>query len=905
MSMTKLITIYNPGDKLRSSLIEEFVVRQTAFETILQDITKSKNKFPEQHYLIVGQRGSGKTTMLYRLKYAIEDNTELKKKLIPINLGEELYQINQLVDLWEAIGEALQDSNSFGGLQDRLHHAIETAQQPESKCFEILQKALDAAGKKIVLFVDNFGELIKKIGDLDTKRFREVLMNHPQIRLIGGTAVALDTVLDYQQPFFEFFKIVELKGLTTEETQTLLLKLADLHESRELIERIISEKPERVEIFRRLSGGVIRTMVLLFKVFTENESGGPVKDLQMILDSLTPLYKHRMDDLPAQQQKIIDAVARNWDAVSVKEIARITRIPSKVVSAQLLQLEKNQIVEKVTTESKNNLYHIKERFFNIWYLMRYGKRHDKTRVIWLVRFFESWCDGKELEERIRKHIHNLGTDKFDRDSAILMGEAYAGCESVPSSIKEELLDRISAVYPGEIDKASFDLDGGVIKAAYALIKEKKFIQALSRLSEIRKITSTNYRAIASLQVRAGEIVSAVQTLKDAEQKELLSNNDLFLLGELLHYDLKDYRQAITYYEKAGSAGVEKAYVSAARVLSHDLKDYVEAERLYLQGLSAYPNKKDLYHELGHFYSDKMKDPQKAVRSFQESINSGRSASHLCLGIVYFLDLQDFDQALVHFKKSGNRANFHIGALYEKLKADYPTAVEYFTKALNTDFASKSLVRLGKLYFDKLADRDKAIGYLEKAYKDYNSPEAVHQLAHIYEKDEETRDKALELYNRAIAGGDSDANACLARFYMEHNMDKVKAIELIQAAKKADMDDSTFIYEYSANVLLWAGEIEAAIEDIKHVLKDDEYFKKELADITSFLVKLIAKGLHYPVLKIFEDPTFALQDKMKPLYYALLSCMGKKYSQQVLRMGPELKETVDGIVAEIEALKKIE
>ena len=58
---------------------------------------------------------------------------------------------------------------------------------------------------------------------------------------------------------------------------------------------------------RRLTSGVPRTIVLLFEIFVDNESGDSFRDLETILDRVTPLYKHRMDDLSPQQQEIVHA----------------------------------------------------------------------------------------------------------------------------------------------------------------------------------------------------------------------------------------------------------------------------------------------------------------------------------------------------------------------------------------------------------------------------------------------------------------------------------------------------------------------------------------------------------------------------------------------------------------------
>ena len=136
----------------------------------------------------------------------------------------------------------------------------------------------------------------------------------------------------------------------------------------ERVKYIVENEAARIETMRRLTGGVTRTMILLFEIFVDDESGNAYSDLEAILDRVTPLYKHRMDDLTPQLQRIVHVIAMHWDAIAVKDIAKKTRISSKTVSAQLSKLVKSGIVRKIQTKTKNHLYNLHERFFNIWYL---------------------------------------------------------------------------------------------------------------------------------------------------------------------------------------------------------------------------------------------------------------------------------------------------------------------------------------------------------------------------------------------------------------------------------------------------------------------------------------------------------------------------------------------------------
>jgi predicted NACHT family NTPase len=90
--------LYNPERKGKKGLIQEFVIRQDILDTIMEDLNTSFMKTPEQHYLLVGQRGTGKTTLLLRIAYAIEDAPELKDWLIPVVFSEEQYNIGELAN---------------------------------------------------------------------------------------------------------------------------------------------------------------------------------------------------------------------------------------------------------------------------------------------------------------------------------------------------------------------------------------------------------------------------------------------------------------------------------------------------------------------------------------------------------------------------------------------------------------------------------------------------------------------------------------------------------------------------------------------------------------------------------------------------------------------------------------
>jgi len=401
--------IYNPLNQTEEELLKNFVVREREFNTIFNDIKSSDMSHPEPHYIIQGQRGQGKTTLLLKIYYEIKKDRELCKFVIPIMFNEEQYHINTLFGLWAHTGEKLEEENQeFSGLYEKIESAYET-EDSEIEAFNLLEGDLKEKKRKMILLIDNIGQLLDKLTLKEQQRLREVLIVCPEIRIIGASAFVLEYTYDYSKPFYELFRIITLESLTQKEAMKLLLKLGE-HYRQENIKKIIEKEPGRVQTLRRLTGGVPRTMVLLFEIFVEHEKGEAFQDLELILDRVTPLYKHRMDDLSPQQQKIVDAIALNWDAMPAGDIAKKTRMESKAVSAQLKLLEKNRIIHKIKTTTKNHLYQVTERFFNIWYLMRYGSRRGRSRVQWLVHFLQAWCSKTELtikKEKILSSSYSL------------------------------------------------------------------------------------------------------------------------------------------------------------------------------------------------------------------------------------------------------------------------------------------------------------------------------------------------------------------------------------------------------------------------------------------------------------------------------------------------------------------
>jgi len=164
------------------------------------------------------------------------------------------------------------------------------------------------------------------------------------------------------------------------------------------------------------------------------------------------------------------------------------------------------------------------------------------------------------------------------------------------------------------------------------------------------------------------------------------------------------------------------------------------------------------------------------------------------------------------------------------------------------------------------------------------------------------EKAENIYKQAIDLGVPGAANSLAWFYFETIQHDKKA-EALNLARSAVADDPSFACLHTlATVALWNNQIDIARESIEKILLSESWQQdineREFIDL---LVMLLAKGQ----TNLFDlwQQQFDLADKLKPLYYAFLSLVPEKYPDRLLRMGSELKETVDEILEKIAAYKE--
>jgi hypothetical protein len=428
------VTLYNPHLLARDELVETFVGRQVLLDELVDDLRRGGR----QHHLLVGNRGSGKTTLLLRLALAVEDDPKLAKTCIPARFPEEQYNVSRLSDFWmnaiNALIDALERRNDRVAVQ-RLESSLAeleplAEEERARRALAVLERWTKQARRLIVLLVDNMDLVLDRLSD-SLWPLREALSIDNGLALVGASSKFLEQAIDYASPFYDFFAVHELGPLSEEEARRLVLALARRAGTTNVAE-VFDRDPGRFKALYVLTGGTPRTLALLHTVLALEQGDRIERDLDGLLDQLTPYYKARFDDLPSQSQVVVDKVALHWHPITAAQCQAATHLEINAVSAQLNRLVKSGLLTKVALPAATRLgFQISERFFNIWYLMR-ASRRMRRRLAWFVEFLRLFYGEEDLQRRAQELIESAPADSVNSPAKLL---AFA------SAVPDEALRR--------------------------------------------------------------------------------------------------------------------------------------------------------------------------------------------------------------------------------------------------------------------------------------------------------------------------------------------------------------------------------------------------------------------------------------------------------------------------------
>jgi tetratricopeptide (TPR) repeat protein len=382
---------YNPAFLGDEVLMRSFVARTSELEHILE-VLRENTTGSNQHLLIIGPRGIGKTTLVLRTAAEIRADTALGKCWYPVVYGEETYQVSSAGEFWlEAlfhVGQQTDKARWRQAYEELLGERNEERLRP--RALAQLMDFADEQGKRLVLVVENLNMLFGgQIGDEDAWILRHTLMNEPRIMLLGTATSRFREMDEYNQALYELFRIIELEPLADDEAQAVWMAASGQTAPRHQL------RPIQI-----LTGGNPRLIRILSEFAAKTSFRSLMDDLTRLVDEHTEYFKHHLDNLPPQERKVFVVLADLWDPSTARQVAEMARLDVNVASAQLKRLVERGAVTTPYKHGRSQFYQVAERMYNIYHLMR-RRGQPSSRVHAVVRFMVSLYRDEELIQTTR------------------------------------------------------------------------------------------------------------------------------------------------------------------------------------------------------------------------------------------------------------------------------------------------------------------------------------------------------------------------------------------------------------------------------------------------------------------------------------------------------------------------
>lgn len=404
-----------------AEFLATFAARQHTVDYLVEELRRQIPSATLSSFLLTGPRGAGKSTLLRMLRLRIRDDAALSNAWLPVLFSEEQFNVASLRDLFAEALRTLAENGTCGaaGWLEKVE-AERNDEQSEELAIAGLKEVARLENKRLILFIENLDEFFDHAAtDRMKGTLRRLLMTDPFMLIVGSAVHMFESLRQYDEAFFNYFVRVPLGRLTEAEVFEVLTKRAQFDGNATFLQQLPGQRAH-IAAIAHLSGGNPRLIMLLYELLSQKQVTTIVQQLRRLVDELTPLLKHELENLPAQQQKIIHALMEQGGTATPSALTGSTRLSLNSVTQQLRRLKEMQVLDMHGGgKGRAAYYTVPDKLFSIWYQMRYlssRRRHIEMFVEVLRVWFEA-------EERL-KVLSDVCTTTPHRGAA-LTAEYYA------------------------------------------------------------------------------------------------------------------------------------------------------------------------------------------------------------------------------------------------------------------------------------------------------------------------------------------------------------------------------------------------------------------------------------------------------------------------------------------------
>jgi len=868
--MTRHFVKYNPAFLESDKLVENFVVRQTDLQMIVK-IVRENTAASNQHVLVIGPRGSGKTTLVRRVSAEIARDEALNEAWYPLVFAEESYNALSAADFWlESLFHLAEQTRD----PQRMESYHELRRDPDEK--RLAQRALgqlldyaDSIGKRILLVVENLDMLLSEFSsDTEAWALRHTLMNEPRLMLLATATARFEAIDHPAKAMFEMFRIHDLRPLNDEECNTIWA--------------LVTGAPLpglQIRPIRILTGGNARLIALVARFGEKRSFRDLLENLIDLIDEHTDYFKSHLDNMAPMERKVYLALAELWKQSSAKEIAEVARLDVNTTSAYLKRLASKGKVVVENEGKRKKWYSISEGIYNIYYLMR-RRGGPSTRVKAAVRFM-------------------VGLYEPVAAVKLVLDES---CTLKP----EECRDHMMAI--AEIYRSAQDLQRFEIARAMPLsVMESPYFDRSVR-DEIMAYNSSSKR-------RTDEVKEIATTLDTAF--ELYKQKDFEAVFPILENLVAKYgdRQEVeivamvtgAMYNKAVTLSEMKRFGDAITTYEELIAKYGDCQKVEIvtQVAWAIVNKGVLFDELNR--------PGDAVKAYEELIAKYGERQEV-----------EIEEAVAGAMVNNGIMLAQLGRFYESMEMNGELIEKYKNRQETQIVASvaRAMVSQG-VALGNLNRFDEEVTVYEELIEKYGERQEVEiavevlgamvnkcvALGNLNRFDEEVAvyEELIEKYGerqeleitKLVANAMSNQGIALGK--MNRIYEEVAAYDNLLKKYSHRKEESVRQVLFRARLLKAKAllEIESkddALAEVRIVMNDETFPKAEVNLLIAVVIDLAVSSEPDAVLNILVESPAAQQ--LEPLIAGL-----QLYCGQEVRTAPEILEVAKDVVERIEAQKR--
>ena len=445
---------YNPGFLSDDELVASFCVRTSELESIvevLRECTGSSN----QHQIVIGPRGSGKTSLLLRVAAEVRRDAALSSGFFPVVFAEESYEVGTAGEFWLECLSRLADQAPHREGGPDLHRTFEDLRTVRDdrtlgeRCLAALLDFSDREGRRLVLMVENLNMMFRDMADSRDAgwRLRKTLQTEPRIILLASATSRFDEIDHPDHALYDLFRVLALRPLDTNECAKLWKTVSGPRQRR---------PPETIRSLEILTGGSPRLLAILARFGGERSFRELMVELLDLVDDHTEYFKSHLESLPPQERRVYLALADLWKPALTKEIADRARLETSKCSAQLTRLVERGAVLVAGGSARRKQYYLSERLYNVYYLLRRRRRPDHL-IEALIRFMASYYSPRELVDIGIRMVHEA--EDLDPETRSLHQSVFAQLMELPilAEYRKELLATTSTPFMKFPDRDQVEL----------------------------------------------------------------------------------------------------------------------------------------------------------------------------------------------------------------------------------------------------------------------------------------------------------------------------------------------------------------------------------------------------------------------------------------------------------------